>query len=177
MASTGWRDQVTACVIGYSKIEWGKPRLQWFSTMLQMIDVLEWARDRYEFQAFFKSADSPLFARPRGYARRLWKWIMRNWSALSAIIYPIKMHTVLSGFVFLWLYYDSWWIPGSLLWTSINFNPSIDTHYKVWVKLLFQPPTMQLLKFALWWRHNWRYNVSNHQPHDCLLSLLFRRRS
>ena len=30
---------------------------------------------------------------------------------------------------------------------------------------------------ALQWRHNGRYSVSNHQPHDCLLNRLFRRRS
>ena len=30
---------------------------------------------------------------------------------------------------------------------------------------------------ALWWRHNGRDGVSNHQPHDCLLNGLFRRRS
>ena len=29
----------------------------------------------------------------------------------------------------------------------------------------------------LQWRHNWRDSVSNHQPHDCLLNGLFRRRS
>ena len=27
------------------------------------------------------------------------------------------------------------------------------------------------------WRHNWRDSVFNHQPHDCLLNRLFRRRS
>ena len=27
------------------------------------------------------------------------------------------------------------------------------------------------------WRYNGRYSVSNHQPHDCLLNRLFRRRS
>ena len=31
--------------------------------------------------------------------------------------------------------------------------------------------------FALRWRHNERDSVSNHQPHDCLLNRLFRRRS
>ena len=31
--------------------------------------------------------------------------------------------------------------------------------------------------FTLRWRHNGRYSVSNHQPHDCLLNGLFRRRS
>ena len=30
---------------------------------------------------------------------------------------------------------------------------------------------------TLQWRHNRRDNVSNHQPHDCLLNSLFRRRS
>ena len=29
----------------------------------------------------------------------------------------------------------------------------------------------------LQWRHNDHYGVSNHQPHDCLLNHLFRRRS
>ena len=34
-----------------------------------------------------------------------------------------------------------------------------------------------LCRFALQWRHNGRDSVSNHQPHDCLLNCLFRRRS
>ena len=29
---------------------------------------------------------------------------------------------------------------------------------------------------ALLWRHNWHDGVSDHQPHDCLLNSLFRRR-
>ena len=33
------------------------------------------------------------------------------------------------------------------------------------------------VKRALQWRHNGRNGVSNHQPHDCLLNRLFRRRS
>ena len=31
--------------------------------------------------------------------------------------------------------------------------------------------------YTLWWRHNGRDGVSNHQPLDCLLNHLFRRRS
>ena len=31
--------------------------------------------------------------------------------------------------------------------------------------------------FPLQWRHNGRDSVSNHQPHDCLLNGLFKRRS
>ena len=34
-----------------------------------------------------------------------------------------------------------------------------------------------LKRKALQWRHNGRNSVSNHQPHDCLLNRLFRRRS
>ena len=32
-------------------------------------------------------------------------------------------------------------------------------------------------RFPLRWRHTGRDSVSNHQPHDCLLNRLFRRRS
>ena len=32
-------------------------------------------------------------------------------------------------------------------------------------------------KDALMWRHNGRDGISDHQPHDCLLNCLFRRRS
>ena len=34
-----------------------------------------------------------------------------------------------------------------------------------------------ILIIALQWHHNGRDSVSNHQPHDCLLNRLFRRRS
>ena len=33
------------------------------------------------------------------------------------------------------------------------------------------------IRLTLLWRHNGRDSVSNHQPHDCLLNRLFRRRS
>ena len=36
---------------------------------------------------------------------------------------------------------------------------------------------MSLSVWILQWRHNGRDSVSNHQPHDCLLNHLFRRRS
>ena len=37
--------------------------------------------------------------------------------------------------------------------------------------------THQKICYALKWRHNERDGVSNHQPHDCSLSRLFRHRS
>ena len=36
---------------------------------------------------------------------------------------------------------------------------------------------LQRESISLQWRHNGRYGVSNHQPHDCLLKWSFRRRS
>ena len=38
-------------------------------------------------------------------------------------------------------------------------------------------PTAYSSSLTLQWRHNERDGVSNHQPHDCLLNRLFRRRS
>ena len=37
--------------------------------------------------------------------------------------------------------------------------------------------SVSLKPISLLWRHNGRDGVSNHQPHDCLLNCLFRRRS
>ena len=41
--------------------------------------------------------------------------------------------------------------------------------------------TFEQIRWSAWlklqWRHNGRDSVSNHQPHDCLLNRLFRRRS
>ena len=43
--------------------------------------------------------------------------------------------------------------------------------------LRWQIPTMPTEGHSLHWRHNGHDSVSNHQPHDCLLNRLFRRRS
>ena len=43
--------------------------------------------------------------------------------------------------------------------------------------ILSQQPWFWISYPALKWRHNGRDSVSNHQPHDCLLNRLFRRRS
>ena len=41
----------------------------------------------------------------------------------------------------------------------------------------FSQTTRPSHTISLLWRHNGRYGVSNHQPHDCLLNPLFRCRS
>ena len=52
------------------------------------------------------------------------------------------------------------------------------SYQKLWLKnnLVLQREDGVTQK-ALRWRHNVRDSVSNHQPHDCLLNRLFRRRS
>ena len=40
-----------------------------------------------------------------------------------------------------------------------------------------KPDGMDICGMPLHWRHNGRDGVSNHQPHDCLLNRLYRRRS
>ena len=47
------------------------------------------------------------------------------------------------------------------------------THWK----LILKYSSQTCITVALQWRHNGRDSVSNHQPHDCLLNRLCRRRS
>ena len=46
----------------------------------------------------------------------------------------------------------------------------------IFVQTVYKMDTIFSQK-SLRWRHNGRDSVSNHQPHDCLLKRLFRRRS
>ena len=56
--------------------------------------------------------------------------------------------------------------PSRPLWRYSNATPtSVGT------------PAPSILTDPLQWRHNGHDSVSNHQPHDCLLNRLFRRRS
>ena len=58
--------------------------------------------------------------------------------------------------------------------TSVHMN-SINTGSSTAIMIHSLPD--QLLLIVLQWRHNGPDSVSNHQPHDCLLNRLFRRRS
>ena len=65
-------------------------------------------------------------------------------------------------------YLHTTWFVVIDLWILVN---KVDSAARLWchVRMTICPP--------LQWRHNGRYGVSNHQPHDCLLTILFRRRS
>ena len=55
-----------------------------------------------------------------------------------------------------------------------NYHLSLCSAYLLW-KLLGGPKQRYIFK-TLRWRHNGRDSISNHQPYDCLLNRLFRRR-
>ena len=59
-------------------------------------------------------------------------------------------------------------VRGSHLW------PGVSVHKRPLIQKAF--PCHDVF-MTLRWRHNDRDSVSNHQPHDCLLNRLFRRRS
>ena len=68
-------------------------------------------------------------------------------------------------------FHENWWIEASIL-HSIWYQFFRDTG-----TALFITHWGWVTHLSLQWRHNGRNNVSNHQPHHCLLNRLFRRRS
>ena len=68
----------------------------------------------------------------------------------------------------------------STLWHSMIKHNFISRKYPFttfYFLPLYSTCTCELMMSPLQWRHNGRDSVSNHQPHDCLLKRLFRRRS
>ena len=65
--------------------------------------------------------------------------------------------------------YDDSSMPQTQEWFEVRYG---------WVISLYSPLLyLTVITHPLQWRHNDRDGVSNHQPHDCLLKRLFRRRS
>ena len=54
-------------------------------------------------------------------------------------------------------------------WYAVTMEAQVENVCKI--------ATNNFISLSLRWRHNGRDGVSNHQPHDCLLNGLFRRRS
>ena len=59
--------------------------------------------------------------------------------------------------------------------TNVKYGIDLKDLTDTFAKSIF--PTSEKLTNALLWRHNGLGSVSNHQPRDCLLNRLFRRRS
>ena len=53
----------------------------------------------------------------------------------------------------------------------------VSTSDNMWDAIICPSPSLKQILYTLHWRHNDPDSVSNHQPHDCLLNCLFRRRS
>ena len=92
--------------------------------------------------------------------------------------------------MFLWkcqIFWDKKCLDGHSKWRWLGNIHSIDkTLWKIWTAVTNGPADdvafaghLQALGWpgAIQWRYNEHDSVSNHQPHDCLLSRLFRRRS
>ena len=73
----------------------------------------------------------------------------------------------------------------SLLIGSLVYCQPIRSHARIlfliwqwfWQRIVSVTSNFEHIFFSLRWRHNGRVSVSNHQPHDCLLNRLCRRRS
>ena len=71
----------------------------------------------------------------------------------------------------------SWWLQMS--WLQVGTKPSatiIRTLFRL-LDMIIHVNRICNMTSPLRWRHNGCNGVSNHQPHDCLLNRLFRRRS
>ena len=81
-----------------------------------------------------------------------------------------------------WRLLVSWWHHAMKMFSAIltlcegEGNPRVAPNYGLSVAndKQFHPPTARI---SLQWRHNECDGISSHQPHDCLLNGLFRRRS
>ena len=86
------------------------------------------------------------------------------------------------------------WMPQTHLWLYVNNGSgndlvplgnkplsaciNVDSVHCRFMRPLGHYRFMKLFRpVSLQWRHNGHYGVSNHQPRDCLLNRLFRRRS
>ena len=67
------------------------------------------------------------------------------------------------------------WMIGYRIGRSINDHREDMPYYGRYDRMPKHIPTGKYI--TLRWRHNGRDSVSNHQPYDCLLNRLFRRRS
>ena len=61
--------------------------------------------------------------------------------------------------------------------SDLNIMFLFSNHCYIFWWSMYQTAPCTEYRGTLQWRHNGRYGVSNHQPHDCLLDRLFGRRS
>ena len=71
---------------------------------------------------------------------------------------------------------SSQWRQSNIRATTILTTSALELTVKRDLTLIHVIACMVSKSIALHWHHNGRDSVSNHQPHDCLLNHLFRRR-
>ena len=89
---------------------------------------------------------------------RIWIWMVRRFSETKSLLYIPH---------YMFYHYPLWWTSHKMNGidnTNISLKKSFDVTHE----------TKQDRTFKRC--HNGRDSVSNHQPHDCLLNRLFRRR-
>ena len=67
--------------------------------------------------------------------------------------------------------------PSDAIWRHGVAQIHAAKHWALVTVCCLTKPKHHLNQRSLLWRHNGRDSISNHQPHDCLLNRLFRRRS
>ena len=78
-----------------------------------------------------------------------------------------------------WIMYPDQWTctPKSIMSNSVIITLPVDSLAALMRACGYEALVWAYREITLRWRHNGRDSVSNHQPHDCLLNRLFRRRS
>ena len=107
---------------------------------------------------------------------------MKNWSMIGFVILTGQVFSLFSFRTILLFYIVIFNFPLSESWFCTLF---IGKKYGSWFehqRVLLMVRILALIcshviRHSLQWRHNGHDSVSNHQPHDCLLNRLFRRRS
>ena len=90
----------------------------------------------------------------------------------------LKFRDMVRLTLYIWRY-----LSHSLEWQSITDTPWDDinfltgTHFNNRIFHCNSNSTVSFGSYSLQWSHNGRDGASNHQPHDCLLKRLFRRKS
>ena len=112
-----------------------------------------------------------------GFAISIFK-IKQSWERL---IFITGIHMLIRSNIFILKQPPGCWIYAKFSWVRIDLTgvwPEPLIVGKIWLQVILKREHLYVIfNSALQWRHNWRDSVSNHQPHDCLLNLVFRRRS
>ena len=106
-----------------------------------------------------------------GFVPDCWQYSVRGWLYRDIIFSLLTIFG--QGVIISWHYIFT---PDHIWWGG-DYIVTFFTPEDIW----WGGDYIAILQYHFWhsllWRHNGRDSISNHQPHDCLLSRSFRRRS